>query len=63
LGEFGVRVNAILPGAVDGSRIDGVFEGRAAASGNSVAQERAAALANQSMEIRREPLNFKKPLV
>jgi NAD(P)-dependent dehydrogenase (short-subunit alcohol dehydrogenase family) len=50
LGEFGVRVNAILPRAVDGPIIDRVFEGRAAASGNSVAQERAAALANQSIK-------------
>jgi NAD(P)-dependent dehydrogenase (short-subunit alcohol dehydrogenase family) len=50
LGEFGIRVNAILPGAVDGPRIDRVFEDRAAASGNSVAQERSAALANQSIK-------------
>ncbi len=48
LGDFGIRVNAILPGAVDGPRIESVFEGRAAANGRSVAQERAAALANQS---------------
>lgn len=50
LGDFGIRVNAILPGAVDGPRIDSVLEGRAAASGRSVAQERAAALANQSIQ-------------
>jgi NAD(P)-dependent dehydrogenase (short-subunit alcohol dehydrogenase family) len=50
LGEFGIRVNAILPGAVDGPRIDRVFEGRAAASGRSVADERLAALANQSIK-------------
>ena len=50
LGDFGIRVNAILPGAVDGPRIDSVFEGRAAASGRSVAEERAAALANQSIK-------------
>jgi NAD(P)-dependent dehydrogenase (short-subunit alcohol dehydrogenase family) len=50
LGDFGIRVNAILPGAVEGPRIDSVLEGRAAASGRSVAQERAAALANQSIQ-------------
>jgi NAD(P)-dependent dehydrogenase (short-subunit alcohol dehydrogenase family) len=49
LGEFGIRVNAILPGAVDGPRIERVLEGRAAASGRSVDEERAAALANQSI--------------
>jgi NAD(P)-dependent dehydrogenase (short-subunit alcohol dehydrogenase family) len=50
LGGFGIRVNAILPGAVEGPRIDRVLEGRAAASGRSVADERAAALANQSVK-------------
>jgi NAD(P)-dependent dehydrogenase (short-subunit alcohol dehydrogenase family) len=50
LGEFGIRVNAILPGAVEGPRIEQVLEGRAAASGRSVAEERAAALANQSIK-------------
>jgi NAD(P)-dependent dehydrogenase (short-subunit alcohol dehydrogenase family) len=50
LGEFGIRVNAILPGAVEGPRIEHVLEGRAAASGRSVADERTAALANQSIK-------------
>ncbi|MDO8455438.1 MAG: SDR family oxidoreductase [Burkholderiaceae bacterium] len=50
LGEFGIRVNALLPGAVDGPRLQRVFEGRAAASGRSVAEEQAAALANQSIK-------------
>jgi NAD(P)-dependent dehydrogenase (short-subunit alcohol dehydrogenase family) len=50
LGEFGIRVNAILPGAVEGPRIERVLEGRAAASGRSVDEERAAALANQSVK-------------
>jgi NAD(P)-dependent dehydrogenase (short-subunit alcohol dehydrogenase family) len=50
LGEFGIRVNAILPGAVDGPRLQQVFEGRAAVSGRSAAQEQAAALANQSVK-------------
>jgi NAD(P)-dependent dehydrogenase (short-subunit alcohol dehydrogenase family) len=50
LGEFGIRVNAILPGAVDGPRLRQVFEGRASTTGRSVAQEEAAALANQSIK-------------
>ena len=50
LGEFGIRVNAILPGAVEGPRLQQVFEGRASVSGRSVAQEEAAALGNQSIK-------------
>ena len=50
LGEFGIRVNAILPGAVEGPRIERVLEGRASASGRSVAEERANALTNQSIK-------------
>ena len=50
LGEFGVRVNAILPGAVDSPRLQQVFEGRASTTVRSVAEEEAAALANQSIK-------------
>jgi NAD(P)-dependent dehydrogenase (short-subunit alcohol dehydrogenase family) len=50
LGEFGIRVNAILPGAVDGPRLQQVFEGRASVSGRTSAQEQDAALANQSLK-------------
>ncbi|MBS0445871.1 MAG: SDR family oxidoreductase [Proteobacteria bacterium] len=50
LGEFGIRVNAILPGAVDGPRLQRVFEGRAAATGRSLEEEQAAALDNQSIK-------------
>jgi NAD(P)-dependent dehydrogenase (short-subunit alcohol dehydrogenase family) len=50
LGEYGIRANAILPGAVEGSRIEAVFEGRAKHSGRSVEEERKAALANQSLK-------------
>ena len=50
LGEFGIRVNAILPGAVAGPRLRQVFEARAAVSGRSAQQEQAAALANQSIQ-------------
>jgi len=34
LGEHNIRANAILPGAVDGDRIQRVFEGRAKATGS-----------------------------
>jgi NAD(P)-dependent dehydrogenase (short-subunit alcohol dehydrogenase family) len=50
LGAFGIRVNALLPGAVQGARIEQVLAGRAAASGRTLDQERAAALANQSIQ-------------
>lgn len=50
LGDFGIRANALLPGAVEGPRIQKVLEGRAAASGRSVAEEERAALANQSLK-------------
>lgn len=50
LGESGIRVNAILPGAVDGSRIDKVLEGRAQASGRPVEEERSRAMALQSLQ-------------
>jgi NAD(P)-dependent dehydrogenase (short-subunit alcohol dehydrogenase family) len=36
LGEHNIRANAILPGAVDGDRIQRVFEGRAKATGQSI---------------------------
>ncbi|TWD77216.1 NAD(P)-dependent dehydrogenase (short-subunit alcohol dehydrogenase family) [Variovorax beijingensis] len=35
LGPYGVRVNAVLPGTVEGGRIDGVIAARAAATGVS----------------------------
>ncbi len=50
LGGFGIRVNAILPGAVEGARIERVLAGRAAVSGRSLDEERAGALANQSIK-------------
>ncbi|CAM3952617.1 SDR family oxidoreductase [Bordetella bronchialis] len=40
LGPHGVRVNAILPGTVEGERMDGVIGARAAASGVSVDEMR-----------------------
>ena len=50
LGEFGIRANAILPGAVAGPRIERVFEARAQASGQTVEQVTASAMANQSIK-------------
>ena len=50
LGEFNIRANAILPGAVEGPRIDRVLEGRAKLSGKPVDEERKSALAIQSMQ-------------
>jgi len=50
LGADGIRANAILPGAVAGARMERVLEGRAAASGRTVEEERRSALANQSLK-------------
>lgn len=50
LGPSGIRANAILPGPVAGPRMDRVLEGRAAASGRSIEQERASAFTNQSLK-------------
>ena len=40
LGSFGIRVNAILPGIVEGPRMDGVIRDRAAATGVSFEEMR-----------------------
>jgi NAD(P)-dependent dehydrogenase (short-subunit alcohol dehydrogenase family) len=50
LGAFGIRVNAILPGAVAGERLDRVYEARAAVGGQSVDEIKTRALANQSLK-------------
>lgn len=50
LGEHDIRANAILPGAVEGARIQHVFEGRAKATGKSVDEIKAIAMANQSLK-------------
>jgi len=44
LGEYGIRANAILPGAVEGDRAQRVFEGRAKQSGRSIEDIRAEAM-------------------
>lgn len=50
LGPLGITANSIHPGAVDGPRIQAVFEGRAEASGRTVAEETELAMANQSIK-------------
>ncbi len=49
LGAWGIRANAILPGTVDGERIQRVFEGRAKVSGRSVEAVRDESMGNQSL--------------
>ncbi len=55
LGAFGIRANAILPGAVAGQRVEHVLAGRAQVSGRTLEQERAAALGMQSIKAFVEP--------
>ncbi|HET7400297.1 MAG TPA: SDR family oxidoreductase [Usitatibacter sp.] len=50
LGEYGIRANAILPGAVAGPRIERVFEGRAQATGKPLDEVRKEAMAAQSIK-------------
>jgi NAD(P)-dependent dehydrogenase (short-subunit alcohol dehydrogenase family) len=50
LGEYGIRANAILPGAVEGPRLQRVFEGRAKVSGQSIEEVTNAAMAIQSIK-------------
>jgi NAD(P)-dependent dehydrogenase (short-subunit alcohol dehydrogenase family) len=50
LGEFGIRSNAILPGAVDGDRLQRVYAGRAQAGGLALEAVLAAAMAGQSLK-------------
>ncbi|MBV9261252.1 MAG: SDR family oxidoreductase [Pseudolabrys sp.] len=50
LGPFGIRANAIAPGAVDGDRIQRVFAGRAQLSGRSMEEVKAEAFAAQSID-------------
>jgi len=50
LGEFGIRANAILPGAVDGPRLQRVFEGRAQVTGKPLDVIKQEAMAVQSLK-------------
>ncbi len=49
LGEYGIRVNAILPGVVEGDRIRRVFEGKAQALGKSYKEIEEEAVARVAM--------------
>jgi NAD(P)-dependent dehydrogenase (short-subunit alcohol dehydrogenase family) len=55
LGDYGIRVNAILPGAVEGPRIQKVFEGRARVSGQTLEEVKRAAMMNQSIKTLIDP--------
>ncbi len=55
LGEYGIRANGILPGAVDGPRIQKVFEGRAKTSGKSMDEIKKEAMAVQSLKMLVDP--------
>jgi NAD(P)-dependent dehydrogenase (short-subunit alcohol dehydrogenase family) len=50
LGPYGIRANAILPGAVGGARIEKVFEGRAQATHKPLDEVRKEAMAAQSIK-------------
>ena len=55
LGEWGIRANAIAPGAVEGDRIERVFAGRAQIGGRTVEEVRAEAMAEQSIKAMIDP--------
>ena len=55
LGIHNIRANAILPGAVNGGRIQKVFQGRADATGASLDAVKAEAMANQSLKFLVDP--------
>ena len=50
LGEFNIRVNAILPGPVAGDRIERVIADRAELAGRSIEEERALAVSLLSLQ-------------
>ncbi len=55
LGEWGIRANAIAPGAVAGARIERVLEGRAQISGKSLDEVWKEAMAVQSIKSMVDP--------
>lgn len=55
LGKYGIRANAILPGGVEGSRIQKVFEGRAHLSGQTVEEVKQASITNRSIKTLIDP--------
>jgi NAD(P)-dependent dehydrogenase (short-subunit alcohol dehydrogenase family) len=55
LGKYGIRANAILPGAVDGSRVQAVLESQARAHGRPVEEVMRVAMAGQSIKTLVDP--------
>src|SRR5471032_1619734 len=55
LGAWGIRANAIAPGAVAGERIERVFAGRAQIGGKTLEQVRADAMGEQSIKAMIDP--------
>lgn len=55
LGEWGIRANAIAPGAVEGDRIVRVFQGRSQLSGRSLQEVKDEAMAQQSIKTMIDP--------
>src|SRR5471032_3326815 len=55
LGAWGIRANAIAPGAVEGDRIERVFAGRAQLGGKSMDEVRSEAFAQQSIKAMIDP--------
>lgn len=58
LGPHGITVNSIHPGAVQGERLDRVFEGRAELSGRSVEEEKDAGMENQAIKSFTDPADI-----
>ncbi len=63
LGPFGVRVNAVLPGMVNGQRIQTILDRIAAASGRSAEEIKAEALQFVSMRAAIEPSEIAEMIV
>ena len=55
LGEFGIRVNAICPGSIEGERMDGIIEREAAAKGVPPEELRAAMVRQSSLRTLKKP--------
>ncbi len=55
LGQFGIRVNAICPGSVDGERINAVIQNDADCQGRTVEEIRDSYLRQTSMRILIDP--------
>ena len=55
LGQYGIRANAILPGGVEGPRMQKVFEERARLSDQTVEKVKQASMANQSIKTMVDP--------